>query len=72
MVFTFAPFTPVLGTMITLGRFFPKTDRAPSIVPMRETHVLKRINENLSGWEVGRVNRVSKGFYKSQAVELIR
>jgi magnesium-protoporphyrin O-methyltransferase len=72
MIFTFAPFTPFLGTLISLGRFFPKSDRAPSIVPMSENHVFKRINEHLSDWVVGRVKRVSKGFYKSQAVELIR
>jgi hypothetical protein len=39
---------------------------------MSENHVFKRINEHLSDWVVGRVKRVSKGFYKSQAVELIR
>jgi magnesium-protoporphyrin O-methyltransferase len=72
IIFTFAPLTPILGTMITLGRFFPKSDRAPSIVPMTEGHVLRRINEDLPDWKVARVNRVSKGFYNSQAVELVK
>ncbi len=72
MIFTFPPFTPVLGTMISLGRFFPKSDRAPSIVPMSENHVFKKINQDFPDWRIGRVNKVSKGFYKSQAVELIR
>jgi len=72
IIFTFAPLTPILGTMISLGRFFPKSDRAPSIVPMTEGHVLRRINEDLPDWKVARVNRVSKGFYNSQAVELIK
>lgn len=72
MIFTFAPLTPILGTMISLGRFFPKSDRAPSIVPMSESHVFRKINEDLSSWRVERVNRVSKGFYKSEAVELVR
>ncbi len=72
MIFTFAPYTPILGTMISLGRFFPKSDRAPSIVPMREGYVFKKINEDLSSWRIERVNRVSKGFYKSEAVELVR
>lgn len=72
MIFTFAPLTPILGTMISLGRLFPRSDRAPSIVPMTETHVLKKINANLPDWQVYRMNRVSKGFYKSQAVELLR
>ena len=72
MIFTFAPYTPILGTMISLGRFFPKSDRAPSIVPMREEYVFKKINEDLSSWRIERVNRVSKGFYKSEAVELVR
>ena len=72
MIFTFAPLTPILGTMISLGRFFPKSDRAPSIVPMSESHVFRKINEDLSSWRVERINRVSKGFYKSEAVELVR
>ena len=72
IIFTFAPLTPILGTMISLGRFFPKSDRAPSIVPMTEGHVLRRINEDLPDWKVARVNRVSKGFYNSQAVELVK
>ena len=33
---------------------------------------LEKINEDLSSWRVERVNRVSKGFYKSEAVELVR
>ncbi len=72
IIFTFAPLTPILGTMISLGKFFPKSDRAPSIVPMTESHVLEKINSDLPDWKINRVNKVSKGFYKSQAMELVR
>lgn len=74
MMFTFAPNNPALATMITLGRFFPRKDRAPSIVPIREITLRRLIAEDrsLSGWKSSRTKRISSGFYKSQALELSR
>ena len=36
MLFTFAPSSPMLLAMHAVGRFFPRSDRAPSIVPRSE------------------------------------
>lgn len=74
IAFTFAPRTTMLAMMHQAGRLFPRADRAPSIVPVAE-HRLRRTLERhpgLSGWEVVRDLRVSSGFYKSHAMELVR
>lgn len=71
IMFTFAPRTPLLATMITVGRLFPRGDRAPWLEPMSEAALLRLMSENanLDGWVAGRSERVSSGFYKSQAME---
>ena len=74
MVFTFAPRTPLLAAMITVGRLFPRGDRAPWLEPMAEEKIaaLMAANTNLDAWMCGRSQRVSSGFYKSQAMEWTR
>jgi magnesium-protoporphyrin O-methyltransferase len=74
MLMTFAPRTPLLATMRIVGRAFPRADRAPSIVPVSETALLKAIASSpvLEGWQAGRMQRVSTGFYISQALEVRR
>ncbi len=74
IVFTFAPRTPVLAAMISLGRLFPRGDRAPWLEPMAESRIahLMKGNRALDGWSCGRTQRVSSGFYKSQAMEWLR
>ena len=74
MLFTFAPKTPILGTMITLGRLFPRKDRAPFIVPLGERGLRQAIDgaPALAGWTTQRTQRISSGFYTSQALELVR
>jgi magnesium-protoporphyrin O-methyltransferase len=74
IVFTFAPKTAALTLMWTIGRLFPRGDRAPAIEPLSE-HSLRRQLEAepaLAGWRVGRTLRITSGFYKSQAMELVR
>ncbi len=71
IVFTFAPYTRMLGTMHKVGKVFPKSDRSPAIVPIAECDLRDALT-GLSGWEIGRTNRVSSGFYTSQAMELVR
>ena len=74
MVFTFAPWTPLLALMHATGRIFPKQDRAPSIEPVSP----KRLRGQLAGagllseWDIDRSYRVDTSFYKSQAMELNR
>ncbi len=71
ILFTFAPLTPLLGAMHTVGKVFPKNNRSPAIVPVGEDELRNRLSK-LSGWRVGRTKRVSSGFYTSQALELVR
>jgi magnesium-protoporphyrin O-methyltransferase len=73
VLFTFAPKTPALALMHTVGRMFPKGDRAPSIEPVAADtlQVAIETSPNLSEWKSSRTRRVSSGFYTSQALELI-
>lgn len=72
MVFTFAPSNPVLATMIRIGRLFPRGDRAPFIEPVSESALRGVIagHGGLAQWQVGRTEKISSGFYTSQAMEL--
>lgn len=74
VLFTFAPSTPLLATMIGIGRLFPRGDKAPWIEPVREAKLRRLIAEHpdLGGWRTARTERVSSGFYTSQAMELVR
>jgi magnesium-protoporphyrin O-methyltransferase len=71
MVFTFAPRTPLLSVMISLGRLFPRGNRAPWIEPMAESRIvaLMSAHKALGDWKTGRTQRVSSGFYQSQGME---
>lgn len=71
ILFTFAPHTKLLGAMHSVGKFFPKSDRSPAIVPVSETELRARLGA-LRDWTIGRTQRVSSGFYTSQAIELVR
>jgi len=73
IVFTFAPRTPALAAMHFTGRMFPRSDRAPRIVPVAEAALRVRIagEPGLGRWRVGRTLRISRGFYTSQAMELV-
>ncbi len=73
VLFTFAPSTPLLATMHTVGRLFPRGNRAPSIQPVAEQALQDRIACELGarGWQAGRGCRISSGFYTSQAMELL-
>ncbi len=74
VVFTFAPGTPLLATMRAVGKLFPRGDRAPALEPVSEQRLRRQIVEasGLQGWQVGNTVRISSGFYKSQAMELLR
>jgi magnesium-protoporphyrin O-methyltransferase len=74
MLFTFAPSNPALVAMRAVGRLFPRGDRAPWIEPVAEKklHRLLANEPHLQGWQRGRTQRISSGFYTSQALELVR
>ncbi len=68
---TFAPRTALLTVMHRVGRAFPRGDRAPSIEPIGQRTLLRRLGA-FTDWRVGRMELVSAGFYKSQALEVVR
>ena len=74
MVVTFAPRTPALSVMHAVGKLFPRGDRAPAIEPVGEGVLHRRLDAALGvhGWMRLRTQRIQSGFYKSQALELVR
>ena len=74
VLFTFAPRTPLLATMHAAGRLFPRRDRAPAIEPIRPATLRRLVAAEpaLAGWRPARTLRVDVGFYKSEALELVR
>ena len=74
IAFTFAPRTPLLAVMISVGRLLPRTNRAPWLEPMAKEKLLQllALSPALHDWKHTRDERVSSGFYKSQAMEWTR
>ena len=74
IAFTFAPRTPLLAAMHTVGRAFPRADRAPSIEPVAPQRLHGGVagDPQFAAWSAGRTERVSSGFYISQGLELVR
>jgi len=74
LAFTFAPSTPALQAMHAVGKLFPRSDRSPAIVPLRERSLRAHIAAEplLGGWAPARTQRIASGFYTSQALELAR
>jgi magnesium-protoporphyrin O-methyltransferase len=72
IAFTFAPGTPLLRTMHLIGKAFPRGDRSPAIKPVSETRLSHDIADSLPEWRIDFTQRVSSGFYKSQAMGISR
>ena len=74
VLFTFAPGTVLLNAMLAMGRLFPRSDRSPAIQPTGAARFARLIGEDpaLEGWTVARSKRISRGFYKSQPMEITR
>lgn len=74
LLFTFVPRTPALAAMHSIGRLFPRGDRAPDVVPVTERNLRREIAgaTPLTGWQSERTQRIASGFYTSQALELVR
>jgi magnesium-protoporphyrin O-methyltransferase len=70
ILFTFAPKTPLLTAMHTAGLLFPRSDRAPAIIPVTEKLLRQLIGKAITAKHVGRTTRVSGGFYTSQVLEV--
>lgn len=73
LLFTFAPRTAPLALMHAVGRLFPRGDRAPSIEPVAEEALRRKMAEEpgLAAWRMTPTVRVASGFYTSQAAELV-
>lgn len=72
--FTYAPRTPALAAMHVVGKLFPRSDRSPAIVPHAPPKLGTALasHPELGSWKAGRSDRISSGFYISQAQELVR
>lgn len=64
MVFTVAPRTPLLMAMWRVGKLFPRADRSPTMVPHQSASIASATKGRIRELE-----RVSSGFYISQALE---
>lgn len=72
LLFIFAPNNLALAVMIRVGLLFPRGDRAPFIEPVSESNLRAAIGEatSLAQWQIGHTEKISSGFYTSQATEL--
>lgn len=64
-LFTFAPSTPLLSVMHTVGKLFPRGDKSPAIKPHSEADVRKTLADH----HIRNSARVKSGFYISHAME---
>ncbi len=71
VLFTFAPRTPLLAAMHSVGRLFPRGDRSPSLTPVSEPVLRQGLLSGIgpTGWREARTQRIASGFYTSQAWE---
>ena len=74
MLFTFAPSSAFLQAFLAVGRLVPRGDRSPAIVPVAERTLRRLIAAEpaMAGWTSARTHRVARGFYTSQALEVLR
>jgi len=74
LLFTYAPSNPALIVFRAVGRLLPRSDRAPWIEPVAESKLYRLLDTDASfkDWQRGRTQRISSGFYTSQALELLR
>jgi magnesium-protoporphyrin O-methyltransferase len=74
VLFTIAPSSPLLSVAHAMGRFFPSSDRSPALTPVSQARLRALLLQGLggTGWTEGRTQRVSGGFYTSQAWEWTR
>lgn len=74
LVFTLAPRTRPLVVMQAVGKLFPRGDRSPAIQPVAITRLIARTLDraDMDGWQSLAPSRISRGFYISEAQELVR
>ena len=69
---TVAPWTPLLGAMHLAGKLFPRRDRAPAIIPVRDEALRERLDGPFGPRRLAlhRSRTIHRGFYISRALEL--
>ncbi|MEQ8658347.1 MAG: magnesium protoporphyrin IX methyltransferase [Hyphomicrobiales bacterium] len=72
VLFTFAPKTPLLAAMHTVGKAFPRGDRSPAIVPISEKKLRRLMRDRMPDFAAGNTKRIASGFYTSQAFQITR
>ncbi len=72
VVFTIAPRTAFLTAFWAMGKLFPRSDRSPAIIPHADAALAHSLSRAGVEARLSRVERVSRGFYISQAMELAR
>lgn len=72
MLLTFAPRTPLLAAMRSVGSLFPRSNRAPWIEPVAEVSLRASLSRQVPQFKATRTQRIASGFYTSQALELSR
>lgn len=71
VLFTVVPRTPLLTVMHAVGRAFPRGSRSPAIEPVSDSALREGLRPlEALHWRIGRTQRITGGFYSSQAVEL--
>lgn len=72
VLFTVAPYSPLLAAMKAAGKLFPRADRSPAIVPIRTRNLYRQIDTDsrFSDWTLQQSCRVHRGFYVSHAQEI--
>ncbi|MCL3883067.1 magnesium protoporphyrin IX methyltransferase [Marivita sp. GX14005] len=68
-VFTLAPRTPLLMAMWRAGQMFPRSNRAPTMVPHSHKGITRAMRRAGVGGALVPVDRVTSGFYISSAME---
>lgn len=74
LIFTVAPRTTLLAAMHAIGQVFPRSDRSPGIEPVRPERLAGALLDrpDMAAWRAGRTDRITRGFYISQAMEVMR
>lgn len=70
LLFTYAPYEPLLAAMHWIGGFFPRAHRRTDIQMIHEADVRRIVNA--CGLRVGRVEPIRSGFYHVNLVEAMR
>ncbi len=70
ILFTVAPRTPLLMAMWRMGKLFPRADRSPVMVPHSAARLAQALRAAGSTARLTPLDRIARGFYISQAMEV--